>query len=156
MYFYSKEVSFHDYKLRLLRNDFAFKEIRYDEIKQVEISKGFLLKNNVLIILLGLAVVYFGVSILNYGYIQMYNESSNTRLYFLLNRASILSVWGPILLIISGLLAIYVSFIRTHIITIYVGKSIYKRRIREISKLNAVDQLGQFLVRNAILTINKS
>jgi len=156
-YFKNKEVSFSDYRLKILRNNFPIKELKYDEIDRVEISRGFLLKNNLVVILCCFGLIYFGYSILKYGYVRISNESmvTHTWLMYFFNKGSIISVWGPLLIVIAGLSGIYASFIRTHIITIYAGNTVYRQRIREVSISNKVVELGQFLVKRGVLTINK-
>ncbi len=157
-HFHSREISFHDFSLRILRNNFTLKELNYNEIERAVISRGFLLKNTILIVLFCLGLIYIGLSFLNYGYDQLHNENMTTHLWlsYFFNRGSVISTWGPSLLVIAGISGIYASFIRTHIITVYAKGSVYRLRILEISKSHKVIELGQFLIKKNVLTINNT
>ena len=70
---------------------------------------------------------------------------NNTNVAFWFNKGSIISVWGPIILIIGVLIAFFQSFQRSTVIIIKTQKLTKSISIRELDKSGDIEPLSAFL-----------
>ena len=154
--FISKEVSFGEYGIQLLRNKFVYNTYGYRDIKEISICKGYLLKNRLLLIFGCIGIIMFGSNILKYGIEEILKGEMAMHgvLSQILNKGSMFSIWGPLILIISSLIGVYAAFIRSHIAKIAIYEKTYHLRIKEISDANQMEDLVLFLKSKKVV-INK-
>ncbi|MCT4587409.1 MAG: hypothetical protein N4A71_06270 [Carboxylicivirga sp.] len=145
--FNSRDVNFDSNKISLKRNKFTYATLNYNDVNEIMIFKGYLLKNRLLVILGAFCLMWLGYSILNTGYNLLHDKELSTYEWLnqFFNKGSIASVWGPFLLILMGLLAIYNTFNKSYIAKIKTNDKTYYPRIKEIEKRQEVDLLTNFL-----------
>ena len=138
---------FYDSEIEIIQNRIVRKNINYSEIKKIDIEKGFLLKNNLIIMFFSLGIIYYGLQLLNYSLKSYQSEEMNNYefIMYFFNRGSLISTWGPILLCIAGIAGIYTSLIRSHIVKIHIENEISKFRRWEITKSKKIKEFKSFL-----------
>ena len=145
--FISRDVSFDDNNVKLLRNSYVIKKINYCDIIRIEIYKGFLLRNRPVLIAFCAIVILMGLSFIQFGFSKFYTSDVTISdwINFLFSRGSIFTTVAPILLIMAGIIVLYMTFIRSLIVAIETSSNTYKPRIKEIQKSEQVEDLISFL-----------
>lgn len=143
----TENVWFYESEIGIIENKIIREQISYFKIKNIELTKGFLLRNNLIIIVGCIGMIYYSLQLLNYSLKAYQSEEMGVYgfLMFFFNKGSMLSTWGPLLLCIAALCGIYTSFLRSHIIKIHTDNKTYKFRIWEITKEKQYDEFIFFL-----------
>lgn len=153
----TENVYFYDSYIEIIKNRIIQKRVNYSEIKKIDIEKGFLLKNNLLIIIASLVIIYYTLKLLNYS-LKSY-QSENMGVYgflmYFFNRGSIISTWGPVLLSFAGISGIYTSLLRSHIVKIHLENEIKKFRVWEITKSKKINEFESFIKDKTLYKISK-
>ena len=145
--FESKDVDFNPDEIQLKRNNFIYATFNYSNVSEIKIYKGYLLKNRYLVIVGSLLLISFGISVLNTGHSMLYGKelSAFDWIAQLLNRGAIVTIWGPIIGVFLGALAIYSACIKSDIAILKTDNQTYKLRIKEIEIRRETEVLYEFL-----------
>jgi hypothetical protein len=152
--FEANQIRFLSSNIEFLRNRFVYDKLDYSNVDEIEFKTGYLLKNRWIIRLIALTVVILLIRFIQYGLFHTENLQE-TNLSFWFNRGAIISVWGPIILVIGAFLVFYQSFKKSTVITIKTSK--YKRSISilELDKKGQINQLISFLKSKNVLVFDK-
>lgn len=131
-------------KIELLRNRFVYAQLHYVDIHQIKFSDGFLVRNRWLIRILAIAALLWLIVFIRYGASATANFQE-TNLSFWFNRGAMIGVWGPLILMVFLLLAIYQTFIRATVIHITSAEYDKKISIKQLYKKGEVNALIGFL-----------
>ena len=137
----------------LLRSRFPFMHIGYEQINGIVLKDGYLLKNRLIILVLG----FFCISLCTKLIMSVLpNEAFGTYSLHIYNFRSMQFIFFfPLLLLLFGVYCIFQSFKKSKLLVIKVDAHTYNIRIPEIQKQNNLDEMIQFLNKKVHLEIVK-
>nr|WP_321408285.1 hypothetical protein [uncultured Carboxylicivirga sp.] len=156
--FDSKDAYFSHSGINLKRNKFIYKTLDYNTISEIIIVKGFLLKNRLIVILGAFCIIWLAFSILNTSYTSLHDKELSTYEWLIVffNRGTFMTIWGPILLVLIGIIAIYNAFTISYIAKIKTFNKTYFPRIKEIEKQQEIESLIVYLKNKNIKTYKEN
>lgn len=156
--FDSKDVNFNSHGISLKRNKFTYATIDYNSIEEIRIINGYLLKNRLIVLLGAFCIIWIGYSVINTGLTILLKQDSSSYewLNHFFNKGSLVAIWGPLLLIIMGIMAIYNTFKKSYIAKIKLTNKTYNPRIKEIEVRHEIDLLIEFLKEKNIKIYKES
>lgn len=137
-------IQLNDLGIDLLRNSYAYKHIDFYNIDKYRIEDGFLLRNRILILLMGILIILGGAILLINQFdliINLFDFHNN----FKFNRGFALILSLPIFLFISGIIMLYQSMIRSKLLIIESDGNTYVIRMKEFEKVNQISEIVDFL-----------
>jgi hypothetical protein len=153
--FLDVQIRFLPTTIEFVRNRFVYKTVEYAEVDEVELKRGFLIKNRWIVRMITVLVTIAIIRFVMYGMIQTRNFS-DTNSAFWFNRGSILFVWGPALLIIGMLLVFIQSFIRSTVLVIVAKGVKHRISIRKLDKKGEIGNLMSFLRSKGITVFDNT
>jgi hypothetical protein len=152
--FRTTQIRFLPTHIEFVRNRFVYKKLPYVEIDELELQSGFLIQNRWIIRFLALVVIYLLIRYVLYGMDHTQNfKDTNPAVWF--NKGSIFLVWGPVMLMIAMIAAIYQSFLRSTVITIRASNFKKSTSIRKMDKQGETRRLIPFLNSKDVLVFDK-
>lgn len=140
--------------IEFVRNRFVYDKLHYSQIEEVEFKTGYLNKNRWVIRVIATVVIVLLIRFIKYGMDHTGNlQETNSAFWF--NKGAIISVWGPVILMLGASLAFYQSFIRSTVITIKTPEFKRSISIRELDKKGDTDRLIPFLKSKDVLVFDK-
>lgn len=153
-YFRSEYINFLHSNIELVRNKFVFEKIPYDTVHEIILSDGYLIKNRWIIRALSFVAFYFSFKFIHFGLIVSGGlEKWNLAQWF--NKGALITVWGPLILIVGAALALYQSFIKSPILTIKTNKAQHIVRIKYFEEKKTLNELQFFLVEKGLAVNDK-
>lgn len=150
----SENIHFLHEHIELVRSKFVYSKLYYNDLNTVILTKGYLLRYRWMIRILSVLAIYFTVRFIFFGLkLSGGIEQWNSAQWF--NRGSLISVWGPILLIIGALLAFIQSFIPSPILKITTNHTNYTIRIKNLEENKTLNDLKIFLQVKGINVLDK-
>lgn len=151
--FHSDQIRFLPTFIELVRNNFVYSKVDYAEIVEVEIRDGFLIKNRWVIRIIAIVTIIILFRFIQYGLYQSggIREMSSAQWF---NKGAIFSIWGPIILTIGALLALYQSLLKSTVITIKTPKISRRISIRKLDKNGETERLIPFLLSKDVLVFD--
>lgn len=150
----SENIHFLHEHIELVRNKFVYSKLYYSDLNTVVLTRGYLLRYRWMIRILSVLAIYLAVRFIFYGLkLSGGIEQWNSAQWF--NRGSLISIWGPILLIIGALLAFIQSFIPSPILKITTNHTNYTIRIKNLEENKTLNDLKIFLQAKGINVLDK-
>ena len=137
--FYNNDVHISENGVDLLRYHFAYQHIDFLDMRAIKIWNGYLLQNRWLILVLGVAFVFFSLTIMIPGLAALSDFS--TSLASFSSEAVAMKLFVPLLLISSGIYVIVLSMKRSKILSIFTESGHYDIRIKEFEKPGRIKSL---------------
>jgi hypothetical protein len=150
----SENIRFLPEHIELVRNKFVYLKLYYTDLNTVVFTKGYLLRYRWIIRILSALAIYLTIKFILFGLkLSGGIEQWNSAQWF--NRGSLISFWGPVLLIIGALLAFIQSFIPSPILTITTNHTNYNIRIKNLEGNKTLNDLKNFLQEKGIHVLDK-
>jgi len=122
--------------VHLLRNGFNYKTIPFKEIQKTEFKKGNVLKNRVILLIVGIGVVGFSI----YAAISLYDSFYSPDVY----RIYIEELLVPILPFFMGAYALY-AVLRKEEVIVFHGEKRYTFSLKSFIKEGKMEEIRAFL-----------
>jgi hypothetical protein len=126
-----------DEGVHLLRSGYNYKTLPYTHIRKAILKKGVAIKNWLVVLVLGLALLFFAV----YQAAHLYHLFMDPEVH----RVSIESIVLPVLPLALGNYCMYISLKRTTILKIKYHGGKAKLPLRELVNINEGEQLVAYL-----------
>jgi len=136
--FETPNIGLTDQGIHLLRNRFNYETIEYNSIEKIELLKGKQSKHWILSIIIGIALLAFGIQSC-YHIINEYFFQNNYRIFYIEQFAL------PVLPTIIGVILIISSFKSGLVIKIYHSNKVLRFAIQEIVKQGQLEPFKSFL-----------
>ena len=152
--FNAQQIRFLPAIIEFVRKRFVYDKLQYNEIEEIELKTGYLIKNRWVIRAIAIMVIILLIRFIFY-IVDHTNNLIDTNPSFWFNKGSMIAVWGPIVLIVGALLAFYQSFLRSTVVTIKTEKFTRRISVRKLDKIGDTDKLIPFLKSRGVLVFDK-
>jgi hypothetical protein len=152
--FKASQVTFKENRIELTRNRFVYETIDYADISEISIWRGFQLKNRWVIIVLCSSVILWCLYFLTFT-VGFADKTSNVNLFEWFHRGSLLSFWGPFILICFASTGVWSATIKSHIATLTIDSNKIDLRIKEINDKKRLPELIAFLKMKVDTVVRK-
>jgi len=129
--------------LDLLRNCYAYRHIAYSDIHSIRIRKGYLLRNRLVTLIIGIVFIAVSLKLMSPVLIMLSHMSGhshiagNARVFFI-----------PLSFILLGAYFIFQSMLRSRIMSVKTDYGKFDIRIKEFDNSDSFDNLILFLNDN--------
>lgn len=123
--------------IHLLRNGFNYKTVYYHDLEKATIKRGAEIKNTLLSLIIGVALVSFSIL----KGISLYSDFNDPGLH----RIYIESILLPLFPGLIGSYLVYAALKRGPILQLEQGGTKYKLRLREVQRSSEIESMKLFL-----------